>query len=69
VTQEVITATVATLPDVLAGRKIKAPALIIVGEVTRLHRQLAWFGRSAGEFADHAAIAGPSDAPESTSPV
>jgi uroporphyrin-III C-methyltransferase / precorrin-2 dehydrogenase / sirohydrochlorin ferrochelatase len=69
VTQEVITATVATLPDVLAGRKIKAPALIIVGEVTRLHRQLAWFGRPAGEFADHAAIAGSGDALEVASPA
>jgi len=49
VTQEVITATVATLPGLLAGRKIDAPGLIIVGEVARLHERLAWFGLSARE--------------------
>jgi uroporphyrin-III C-methyltransferase / precorrin-2 dehydrogenase / sirohydrochlorin ferrochelatase len=69
VTQEVITATVATLPDVLAVRKIKAPALIIVGVVAGLHQQLAWFGRSARELLEHAAIAGPSGVPEVTSPA
>jgi uroporphyrin-III C-methyltransferase / precorrin-2 dehydrogenase / sirohydrochlorin ferrochelatase len=59
VTQEVLIATVATLPGMLAGRRIDAPALIIVGEVARLHQQLAWFGPSAREPLDHAAIAGP----------
>ncbi len=46
-TQEVVTATAATLPGVLAGRRMTAPALIIVGEVTRLHQPLAWFGQPA----------------------
>jgi uroporphyrin-III C-methyltransferase/precorrin-2 dehydrogenase/sirohydrochlorin ferrochelatase len=59
VTQEVITATVATLPGVLAGRKIDAPALIIVGEVARLHQPLAWFGQSVlRERLDGVATAG-----------
>jgi siroheme synthase len=58
-TQQVITATVATLPELLAVRRIKAPALIIVGEVTRIHQQLAWFGPSAREPFDHAVITGP----------
>jgi uroporphyrin-III C-methyltransferase/precorrin-2 dehydrogenase/sirohydrochlorin ferrochelatase len=58
VTQEVITATVATLPGVLAGREIDAPALIIVGAVARLHQSLAWFGPSVRGPLDHAATAG-----------
>jgi len=56
-TQEVIIATVATLPGVLAQRKIDAPALIIVGEVARLHQQLAWFGPFARAPLDPAATA------------
>jgi uroporphyrin-III C-methyltransferase/precorrin-2 dehydrogenase/sirohydrochlorin ferrochelatase len=56
--QEVIVATVATLPHVLAARRITAPALIIVGEVARLHQRLSWFGQipqPARAPLDHAA--------------
>jgi siroheme synthase len=31
------------LPGQVAGADIKAPTLIIVGEVVQLHAQLAWF--------------------------
>jgi uroporphyrin-III C-methyltransferase/precorrin-2 dehydrogenase/sirohydrochlorin ferrochelatase len=59
VTQEVIAATVATLPGLLAGRYIDAPALIIVGEVARLHQPLAWFGQSVRGRLDGVGITGP----------
>jgi len=41
--QRVITGTLSDLPAQVAGADIKAPTLIIVGEVVNLHRQLAWF--------------------------
>lgn len=68
-TQEVIIATVATLPSALTGRRIKGPALMIVGEVARLHQSLAWFGPSVGGRLDGTATAGLNCAPEATSPV
>ncbi|MFM8330380.1 MAG: siroheme synthase CysG [Candidatus Methylumidiphilus sp.] len=42
--QKVLTATLATLPDVVARAEVKAPTLVIVGEVVLLHEKLAWFG-------------------------
>ncbi|HXH02574.1 MAG TPA: siroheme synthase CysG [Candidatus Competibacteraceae bacterium] len=39
--------TLAELPALVAGRAIKPPTLLIVGEVVKLHDQLDWF--SAGE--------------------
>jgi len=39
--QRVYIGTVADLPERLAG--VRSPALLIVGEVVRLHSQLAWF--------------------------
>ena len=41
--QRVLTATLATLPDITADEKILPPTLIIVGEVVQLHDKLAWF--------------------------
>lgn len=41
--QRVITGTLGDLPERVADAEIKAPTLIIVGEVVRLHEQLAWF--------------------------
>src|SRR5699024_6214867 len=32
------------LPDTVAGRRIHAPTLIIVGSVVRLHPRYRWFG-------------------------
>jgi len=41
--QRTVVGTLATLPRVAAEARVKPPALLIVGEVVSLHRQLAWF--------------------------
>jgi uroporphyrin-III C-methyltransferase/precorrin-2 dehydrogenase/sirohydrochlorin ferrochelatase len=43
VNQKVITGTLATMPTLVANQHIKAPTLIIIGSVVKLHNQLAWF--------------------------
>jgi uroporphyrin-III C-methyltransferase/precorrin-2 dehydrogenase/sirohydrochlorin ferrochelatase len=39
----VLSATLATMPDILAKHTIESPALLIVGDVARLHDRLKWF--------------------------
>ncbi len=46
VEQRVLTGTLASMVDIVAREKPKAPTLIIVGDVVRLHSSLAWFGES-----------------------
>ena len=46
--QRVILGTLATMNDVVALAKPSAPTLIIVGDVVRLHNELAWFGTNDG---------------------
>ncbi|QXP91351.1 siroheme synthase CysG [Methylococcus capsulatus] len=41
--QKVLTATLETLPDRVADAGIKAPTLIIIGEVVALRKKLAWY--------------------------
>jgi len=41
--QRTVTGTLATLPDLATAAGLKAPTLIIVGEVVRLKDQLSWF--------------------------
>jgi len=41
--QRVATGTLATISDVVAAMGLQSPCLIIVGEVTTLHRKLRWF--------------------------
>ena len=43
--QRVLTGTLADLPGKVALAEVKAPTLVIVGEVVRLHEKLAWFGQ------------------------
>jgi uroporphyrin-III C-methyltransferase/precorrin-2 dehydrogenase/sirohydrochlorin ferrochelatase len=45
--QRVVTGTLADLPDRVAAEALKAPTLIIVGEVVRLRERLAWFDPAA----------------------
>ena len=40
--QKVFIGTLATMPDIIARNDVKAPTLIIVGEVVSLHDSLAW---------------------------
>ena len=42
--QRVLTGTLADLPVKVANTDVKAPTLVIVGDVVRLHEKLAWFG-------------------------
>lgn len=42
--QRVLTGTLETLPGIVAAAEPRAPTLIIIGEVVRLHGELAWFG-------------------------
>jgi len=41
--QKVFTGSVATLPDIVERSEVKAPTLIIVGQVVKLHERLRWF--------------------------
>jgi uroporphyrinogen III methyltransferase/synthase len=43
--QETLTGTLATLPDLIAARKMKPPVTIVIGEVVRLREKLDWFER------------------------
>jgi uroporphyrin-III C-methyltransferase/precorrin-2 dehydrogenase/sirohydrochlorin ferrochelatase len=42
-TQRVITGTLATLPALAVDAGLKAPTLIIVGNVVKLREKLAWY--------------------------
>ena len=43
--QRVLVGTVATLPDLAADVQLRPPALIVIGDVVLLARELAWFER------------------------
>jgi uroporphyrin-III C-methyltransferase/precorrin-2 dehydrogenase/sirohydrochlorin ferrochelatase len=49
--QRVITATIADLVQKAADAQVESPALLIVGEVTRLHEALHWFNTRSVELA------------------
>ncbi len=46
--QRVVTGTLSTLADAVHAGGVHGPSLVIVGEVVRLRRSLAWFGREHG---------------------
>ncbi len=47
-TQRVVLGTLATLVEQVRDEQVKSPALLIVGEVTRLHASLSWFNSAQG---------------------
>jgi siroheme synthase len=47
--QQVISATLATLPDRAPDLRLGGPALLIVGEVVALGRRLGWFAGLHGQ--------------------
>jgi uroporphyrin-III C-methyltransferase/precorrin-2 dehydrogenase/sirohydrochlorin ferrochelatase len=49
--QRVVTATIADLVQKAAEAQVESPALLIVGEVTRLHEALHWFNTRSVELA------------------
>jgi uroporphyrin-III C-methyltransferase/precorrin-2 dehydrogenase/sirohydrochlorin ferrochelatase len=63
--QEIVCGTLATLADIVAVRRLRSPALLIVGEVAALHEHLSWFrsGR-ASESDAPATTADAADYPE-----
>ncbi|WP_018152278.1 siroheme synthase CysG [Leeia oryzae] len=46
--QRVVVGTLSTLPDKIIEAGVKSPALIIIGEVVKLHAKLAWHTKPAG---------------------
>jgi len=46
--QRVLTGTLATMPAVVEAERPSAPTLLIIGDVVRLHGDLAWFGDAPG---------------------
>jgi uroporphyrin-III C-methyltransferase/precorrin-2 dehydrogenase/sirohydrochlorin ferrochelatase len=49
--QRTVSGTLATLPGLAEAAKLKAPTLIIVGEVVNLREKLAWFEQAASATA------------------
>ena len=47
-TQRVVVGTIATLVEQVRSEQVQSPALLIVGEVTRLHASLSWFNSAQG---------------------
>ena len=45
--QKVVTGTLSNMPERVAQAGLKSPCLTIIGEVVKLHDELAWFGLSA----------------------
>ena len=56
--QRVVVGTLHSLPSLAKDAKLKAPTLIIVGEVVRLHAKLAWFDPETSEPVAWTALAG-----------
>ena len=50
--QRTVCATLATLAEAVAREGLQSPCLTIVGEVVRLHGELAWFGREGAADRD-----------------
>ncbi|NRP59157.1 siroheme synthase CysG [Marinobacterium sp. xm-d-564] len=51
--QRVLTGTLSTISDLQESAQLPAPSIIIVGEVVKLHSELAWFG-DVHQEANHA---------------
>ena len=47
--QRVLVGTLATMAELVARERPEAPTLLIIGDVVKLHRNLAWFGEPAKE--------------------
>lgn len=47
--QRVVPGTLESLPDLVAAVGLASPVLLIIGEVVKLHRQLAWFAAETPE--------------------
>ena len=43
--QQIVTGTLKTIADLATAAGLRSPALIVIGEVVRLHESLSWFGK------------------------
>jgi len=46
-TQKVVTGTLSTIAERVSAQKLKSPSLTIIGNVVKLHAELAWFKTAA----------------------
>ncbi|MGI9485667.1 MAG: uroporphyrinogen-III C-methyltransferase [Geminicoccaceae bacterium] len=51
-TQEVVEATLASLPSIVVDKSIQPPAIIVIGAVVRFRAALDWIGRMEGRTLD-----------------
>ena len=54
--QRTVTGSLTTLPALAAAANLRAPTLIVVGEVVTLRDRLRWFAESGGHEAGPGAI-------------
>jgi uroporphyrinogen III methyltransferase/synthase len=47
--QQVVTGTLATIAGIAAAEGLRAPSIIVIGEVVRLQKNLSWFGEEFSE--------------------
>ena len=47
--QQVITGTLSTIADLADAERLRAPAIIVIGDVVRLRESLSWFGKELTE--------------------
>ena len=47
--QQVITGTLSTIADLAEAEHLRAPSIIVIGDVVRLHESLSWFGNELRE--------------------
>jgi uroporphyrin-III C-methyltransferase/precorrin-2 dehydrogenase/sirohydrochlorin ferrochelatase len=57
-TQRVVTGTLGDLADKVRAAQVESPALLIVGEVARLHETLRWFNSTRADSNELFAVAG-----------
>ena len=51
-TQETVIGSLTNIADVVDRERLRAPAVIVIGEVVRLHDELQWFGKNLGKEAE-----------------
>ena len=47
--QQVITGTLSTIADFADAERLRAPSIIVIGDVVRLRESLSWFGKELKE--------------------
>ena len=50
--QQTVIGSLANIADVVDRERLRAPAVIVIGEVVRLHDELQWFTKNLGKEAE-----------------